>query len=172
MAFDAFLKFEGIDGESTVQGHEKWIELLSFSWGAAAAEHAAGSAAGGGRPTGRVSPQDFSFMKVTDSASPKLFLKLCQGAQFQKVSLACRKAGGTSVDAAGAPQDDFIKIDFFDVFLSSYNEGGNTATDQRPLESVSFAFAKLDFEVAAMSADGTLGDFSTAVVDFKTNRAG
>ncbi len=169
MAFDAFLKIDGIDGESTSQGHEKWIELLSFSWGVSEALAGGG---GGGVATGRVTPQAFSFMKVVDSASPKLFLKLTQGAHFQKVSLACRAAGAPSVDGTVAPADDFLKIDFSDVIFSSQNEGGNTATDQRPLESLSFAFAKIEFQVAPTLADGTLGDFSTGALSFlKANAA-
>ena len=34
MAYDAFLKIATIDGESTDSKHEKWIEVLSYSWGA------------------------------------------------------------------------------------------------------------------------------------------
>ena len=34
MAFDAFMKVEGVKSESTRAGHEKEIELISFSWGA------------------------------------------------------------------------------------------------------------------------------------------
>ncbi len=171
MAFDAFLKIDGIDGESTVQGYEKWIELLSFSWGVAASETAggpAGGGGGGGGAAGRASPKAFSFMKLTDSASPNIFLKLCEGTPFQQVSLACRKAGGNAADSGAAPQA-FLKIDFFDVFFSSYNEGGNTGTDQQPLESLSFAFAKMDLQVAAMLTDGTLGAVSSAGFNFRTN---
>src|SRR5215467_12906056 len=153
MAFDSFLKIDDIDGESVAQGHEKWIELLSFSWGAVAA--------GNGEASGKVSPQAFTFTKVTDSASPKLFQNVCQGTHFDKVSVACRRA-----DAAGAAQDDFVKIDFFDVFLSSYNEGGNQATDPRPLESISFAFAKIEYQVAPIVA-GAVGEFSSASFEFK-----
>jgi len=32
MAFDAFLKIEGIDGESTDDKHKKEIEVLSYHW--------------------------------------------------------------------------------------------------------------------------------------------
>lgn len=166
MAFDAFLKIDGIDGESTSQGHEKWIELLSFSWGTATA--VAPIDAGGGSGAGRTSPQAFSFMKVTDSASPTIFLKLCQGYHFAKVSVACDLANRG--DAAVAGQGDFIKIDFFDVIFSSYNEGGNTGTDLRPLESISFNFVKIVFEAAAFMPDGTLGASTTGGFNFQTNR--
>ena len=33
MAFDAFLKIEGIEGESTDKVHPGEIEIQSFSWG-------------------------------------------------------------------------------------------------------------------------------------------
>ena len=32
MAFDAFLKIDGVNGESTRKGFEKQIEIQSFSW--------------------------------------------------------------------------------------------------------------------------------------------
>ncbi len=28
-----YLKYDGIDGDVTAEGHEKWIELNSFQWG-------------------------------------------------------------------------------------------------------------------------------------------
>ena len=33
MAFDAFLKIDGIPGESTDDKHKDWIEILSFDFG-------------------------------------------------------------------------------------------------------------------------------------------
>ena len=32
-AFDAFLKLDGVRGESTAPGHQGWMDLASFSWG-------------------------------------------------------------------------------------------------------------------------------------------
>jgi type VI secretion system secreted protein Hcp len=169
--FDAFLKIDGINGESTSQGHEKWIELLSFSWGATNSSPNAASGGGGG--AGKVSPQAFSFMKATDSASPQLFLKCCTGEHFKKVSLACRKAGGESPTAGDVP-DDFLKLDLYDVIVSSYNEGGNPTTpNEVPMESLSLNFLKIEFDfVAPPNTDGNPGGFSSAAFDFKMNRAG
>ena len=47
MAFDAFLKIEGIPGESTDDKHKDQIEVLSFSWGVTQTQGAAASAHGG-----------------------------------------------------------------------------------------------------------------------------
>ena len=44
MAFDTFVKIEGIAGESTDDKHKDWIELLSFSHGMS--QPVSGSAAG------------------------------------------------------------------------------------------------------------------------------
>lgn len=167
MAFDAFLKIDGIDGESTTQGYEGWIELVSFNWGAVAAVNP-GFLAGRGSASGRTMPEGFTFMKVTDSASPLIFAKMAQGSAFDKVSLACRLAGGS--DPAGAPQDAFLKIDFSNVLISGYHEGGNTATDVRPVESISLNFTKIEFQTSAISSDGTLGAANTGGFDFAGNK--
>jgi type VI secretion system secreted protein Hcp len=161
MAFDAFLKIDGIDGESTTKGFEKWIDLISFNWSAVA------TAQGNGHAAGRVTPQGFSFMKVTDSASPTIFAKMAQGSHFDKVSLACRL---TSTDAAGAASDAFLKIDLMNVLVSGYHEGGNVTTDTRPMESVSLVFTKIEFQAAAISPDGSLGQATSGGFDFSGNR--
>lgn len=160
MAFNAFLKIDSIEGESTDESHPAWIELFSFSWGATQPVSTARSD-GGGATIGRPSPQPFSFMKATDKASPVLFLKMCEGTNIRKVSLACRQAGGG---------DDFIKIDFLNVVISTYNEGGTTATDPRPLESISFVFSQVTIQVAPISSEGLVGAFSSAGFDFSANR--
>jgi type VI secretion system secreted protein Hcp len=163
--FDAFLKIDGIDGESVDNNHSKWIELYSFSWGVAQAGDGAG---GGGGGAGKVNVQDFSFTKKTDSASPLLFQKCCAGKHFAKVELACRKAG----DTAGTPQQaDFMTFDFFDVILSSYNEGGNTATDQQPIESISFNFQKIEMSVASPPDATGVSKPVTGGWDLKKNQA-
>ncbi len=47
MAFDAFLKLDGIPGESTDDKHKDWIELLSYNWGATQMGSATASSSGG-----------------------------------------------------------------------------------------------------------------------------
>ena len=72
-AVDYFLKLDGIDGETKQKGHEKEIELESWSFG----ETNAGTfSAGGGGGAGKVSMQDFHFVMSNNKASPKLMLAL------------------------------------------------------------------------------------------------
>ena len=48
MAFDAFLKIDGIDGESTDKTHPGEIEISSFSWGVSNPSSVGGRGGGGG----------------------------------------------------------------------------------------------------------------------------
>ena len=41
-----------------------------------------------------------------------------------------------------------MKLDLYDVLISSYNEGGDTAANLMPLESLSLNFVKIEFGVA------------------------
>ena len=47
MAFDAFLKIDGIPGESGDEKHKDWIEILSFAHGLEQPAQATASSAGG-----------------------------------------------------------------------------------------------------------------------------
>lgn len=168
MAFDAFLKIQGIDGESVAPGFEKWMELISFSWGVAAANSAA-LAEGRGGSVGRTIQQPFSFTKVTDSSSPILFAKMTTGTHFDKAYLSCRKAGGSD---SGTAQQAFLKIVFSNVVVSSYQEGGTAPTDVRPAESISFVYSKIEMQTAPISSDGSLGDFVPGTFDFSAGSGG
>ena len=94
MAFDAFIKIEGIPGESTDDKHKDWIEVLSYSTGVS--QPSAGSASsGGGASSERADFQDFSIVKTLDKASPKLALACARGEHIPTVTLELCRAGGT-----------------------------------------------------------------------------
>lgn len=71
MAFDAFLKIEGIDGESVDKTHKGEIEIQSLGWGAS---DPGSVSSGGGAGSGKVSVQDFHFTMSMTKASPALML--------------------------------------------------------------------------------------------------
>jgi type VI secretion system secreted protein Hcp len=136
MAFDAFLKIEGIPGESTDDKHKDWIELLSFNLGAT--QPAAGAASSGGaRSAERVNLQDFSCVKTIDKASPKLFLKCCDGTHIGKIEVElCRATGDKQL---------YMKYVMSDNIVSTYRPGGSAQGGETlPLEEVSFNFGKIE----------------------------
>src|SRR5262252_333503 len=66
-----YMQYDGIDGDVTSQGHEKWIELTSLQWGCGRGmTSATGSAADREASTPRVS--EVVLTKVCDGASSSL----------------------------------------------------------------------------------------------------
>ena len=146
MAFDAFLKIEGVEGESTDEKHRGEIEILSFSWGAS---QTGAHAFGGGGGAGKVSIQDFNFTKFIDKASPALMQRCCNGTHLPSAILTCRKAGGENSPL------DFMKVTMTYVLVSSYAAGGSGQSDALPLDQVSLSFVKIEQEVLQVNSDGT-----------------
>ena len=144
MAFDAFLKLDGIQGESQDKVHSGEIEIESFSWGASNTN--TGSSGGGGG-AGKVSFQDLHFTMQTSKASPNLMLACCTGKHIPNGVLTCRKAGG-------ANQVEFMKIKLQDCLVSSYNFGSNSSDTgfsalggnaDKPDDQMTLNFVKIDF---------------------------
>lgn len=177
--FDAFLKLDGIKGESADSKHKGEIDIMSFSWGM---KQSGTSATGGGAGAGKVKMLDFQITKQTDAASPLLMLACANGKHLKEATFVCRKAGGDQLE--------FLKIKLTDVLVSSYSpfatvnaeltggtrsltatsaaggDGGFTGgvrtgdsgmspgAQEIPTENVSFNFAKVEVQYQAQGADG------------------
>lgn len=155
---DYFLKLDGIEGESTDDRHKGEIEILSFSWGET---NAATTGRGGGAGAGKVSLQDFHFVKPMDKSSPKLFLACAEGEHIKTATLTARKAGGE--------QQEYLKVTLTDVVITSYQTGGSSG-DVVPTDSFSLNFAKIEFEYKPQNPDGTLGEAVKAGYNLKLNK--
>ena len=152
---DYFLKIDDVDGESIVAGHEKWIELSSWSWG----ETNVVSSDPAGGSTGKVSVQDFSFTLHRSAASPLLFLACATGQHYDKAQLECRKAG-----SAAQKQEVYLNITLSDVLVSSYglsgHEPGAIVRDE-----LSLNFTKIEWTFTAKN-----GNPIKAGYDVKANK--
>jgi type VI secretion system secreted protein Hcp len=160
MAFDAFLKIDGIDGESSDKTHKGEIEIDSFSWGNA---NAGSIGSGGGGGAGKVSFQDFHFSMPISKASPLLMKACATGQHFPTATLTCRKAGGSQVE--------FLKIKLADILVSSFQNGGlgqgsDIKQDELPLDQLSLNFVKIDF---LYTVDKT-GETTQAAFDLRENK--
>ena len=156
--FDAFLKIDGIEGESPDSKHGKEIQLLSFSFGA---DQPASSSLGGGSGAGKVNMHDLSIVKQVDKASPKLFVACCTGQHIKSAVLTSRKAGGD--------QQDYMIVTLSDIIVSHVTTAGQAAgTDGLPTEQVALNFSKVNFEYKEQGADGTLKGTVAGGYDIKT----
>jgi len=153
---DYLLKIDTIDGESNQKGHEKWMELKSWSWGES---NSGSSVTGSGAGSGKVSMQDFHFVISYGVSSPKLFLACAAGQHIPSAVLHVRKAGGD--------QQTFVEWKFSDILISSYQTGGHEGSDTLPLDQVSFNFTKIEMEYKPQKPDGTLGAGIKAGYDIK-----
>jgi type VI secretion system secreted protein Hcp len=158
-AVDYFIRFDGIEGESTDEGHKGEIEVESWSWGAT---HARAAQPRGGS-AGKVSMQDFHFVTRLSKASPVLLRACTTGRHIPQAVLSARKAGAS-------PQD-YLTLGFSDVFVSSYQTGASEDDDGIPTDQVSFNFTKIEVEYRQQSRDGKLGAAVQFGYDLKTNKA-
>src|SRR5262245_58405937 len=154
---DFFLKIDGIEGESADHKHKNEIDVRSFRWSEkqSSTHHSARGA--GGLGTGKVEMSDISFSIITNRASPKLMLACATGQHIKEATLVCRKAGGD--------QQEYLKIKFGDLIISSFEVASDTslagakdeigsvrnyARDQSAglltAESFSIAFSRIWFE--------------------------
>ena len=157
-AVDYFLKIDGVEGESTDGKHKAEIDVESWSWGETQAGTFAG---GGGGGAGKVSMQDFHFVMKVNKASPKLMLACATGQHIKKADLVCRRAGGE--------QQEYMKISFADLLVSSYQTGGS-AGDVVPVDQISLNFAKIEFEYKPQKVDGSLDAPVKTGYDLKQNK--
>lgn len=158
-AVDYFLKIDGIPGESKDAKHEGEIDVDSWSWGST---QSGSMAQGGGGGAGKVSMADFKFTMRVNQASPKLMLAHASGQHIPSAVLTCRKAG--------TEQQEYMKINFTDLIISSYQAGGNATASVMPVDQVAFNFSQIQFEYSPQQSDGTLGAASKVGWNVKKNQ--
>ena len=159
MAYDAFMKIPGVDGESTVAGHVGEIELDSFSFGLTNVQ----SSPTGGE-TGRPVFQDFHFTSKVGKHSPQLFMACANGKHIGSALLTLE-----SVNRKGTVAPD-LKISFSKIFFTEYKvmdivsvkledavspEGGLVTSG--PEDSASFSFQSVEVSSGGMAGTATTG---------------
>ena len=159
MAFDAFLKLDGISGDSFDKSHPGEIEVLGWEEGLTHPVSRGG--AGGGAGAGKATFQDFHFTARLSSATPKLLLACASGQHVKTATLSCRKAGGEQVF-------EFLKFVLDDVLVSSVKSGGSSA--DQVVDTFTLNFAKIHVFFSTQSATGAPGGTTSAGWDLANNK--
>jgi type VI secretion system secreted protein Hcp len=164
MAFDAFMKIDGIPGESTDDAHKDWIEILDYSHALEQPASVAVSTAGGGTAE-RCDHDDFGVKKFIDKASPKIYDACCSGKHIKDVTIELCRAGGDKVK--------YMEIKMEEVIVSSVRPSGNPkGNDGFPTESVAFNYGKITWTYTQQKrADGSGGGNVTAGWSLIANKA-
>jgi len=156
-----YVKYDGIPGDVTSAGHEQWIEVNSFQWGVGR---------GIGDPTGSAadregstpSVSEITVSKTTDSASPNLMraaLGLAPGGEGKTVVIDFVKTD------QGQPEA-YMTYTLTNALVSGYSvsSGGD-----RPSESLSLNFTKVEFKNTGMGPANETGSPDTANYDLSTH---
>ena len=113
----AYVKFDGIDGESKNEGHENWSEIVSFIQ---AISTPSGGAMGTARRSGEAISEDIVIVKQIDKSSPKLAEKMCAGEIFPKVEIHL-----TGPSDCSTCERTFYAYELKNVMITSYEVSGS-----------------------------------------------
>ena len=142
----AYIKFDGVDGESLDKDHSKWSDIQSFSQGM----HQPGaSATGAARRRGDVILDALHVSKELDKASPKLAEAVCKGKVFPKVEI--HLTGSTS----DSGRTTYYAYELKNVLVSSYNIGGSGQSEQVPMEDFSLNFEEIKVTYTEFDSKGS-----------------
>ena len=152
-AVNAYLKLTNVDGESTTKGHEKWIEIESFSLGFDSGAKL--QRTGGGAAKSACEP--LGVLKRLDKSSPALLTAVMAGQQFPTAQLELVH----SEDASGKP---FLVYKFGTVFTTKIDWTG--PSDAGPEETITFVYGTLGVSYTRIDANGApAGDPVVVTVD-------
>ena len=154
MSIDCHLKLDGVQGESTHAKHKDEIQLYNWSWGTSNAANISG----GGMAVGKGQAQDLHFTKKYDRASPNISKNCISGKHFKDATISMSIAGGS--------QEDFLVIKLKEVYITSHQVtagAGGEVTD-----SVSMAYADIEYAYKPQKPDGSLGGEVKFGVDQRT----
>jgi type VI protein secretion system component Hcp len=177
MALEAFMHVDGIEGECTASGHEKWIELTEFTYEIG---DDSGAAAGFDSdedldedsmleriqrpqhpPKAPARFKSVAIAKGIDRASPLLFKRAAlnqrdSGKDPSKAKIAqivihlCRHAHGAD-SKSGRAYVNYAKFAFWDCLIESITL--QTKEDGLPGERVTFSYEKVTFRYIETARD-------------------
>jgi type VI secretion system secreted protein Hcp len=152
-----YMKFGGIQGDVTESGHQNWIELGSLQWGVGR---------GVSSPTGSSADREATAPSVSE-------ITITKDQDSSSIKLLTQAFTGDGNGDAATVQIDFTrtasgKLDVYQTFTLSnvIISGFSTSSGgDRPSESLSLNFVKIDVKVTPMNPDGTPGNPANVTYD-------
>jgi type VI secretion system Hcp family effector len=120
MAFDAFIKIEGIPGEALDEKYRNWIEVSGYSFSTYQSTSATASSAGGAT-AGRTTLSHFTFTKAS-----------CAGEHLKEVTLVLSRAGTDKLK--------YYEIVLEEVIIADYTQNAAAGI---PVEIVQLNYGRI-----------------------------
>ena len=148
-----YMKYDGIEGDTTEEGHAKWIEVNSFQWGVG---RGIASPVGGSldRESSAPSVSEITITKAQDTATIKLIDASFQG-EGKTVNIDFCKTDKGKLEV-------YLTYTLTNTMISGYSisSGGD-----RPSESLSLNFTKVEVKMNQNDATGAGADSSNVTYD-------
>ncbi|MEJ2394939.1 MAG: type VI secretion system tube protein Hcp [Candidatus Thiodiazotropha sp.] len=135
MAVDIYMKVADIPGEATEKTHENWIKLLGVKNGLI--QEVTEDIWKGEGNAGRPEFSTFTAFKPIDTATPNLFVKCAKGEKINNVEVHICESGQSEV---------LLKYTMDNCFITELNMDGESRSQDKPIETVSFAFSKITYK--------------------------
>lgn len=155
-----YMKLGDIKGDVTHESYKEWIECHSFQFGVGR---------GIGTPVGAAANREASAPSISevvvtksmDGASPKIFEHSLSGAEGVKCEIA--------MVGTGDPGTEICRYKLDKTLVSGYSlsSGGD-----RPTESVSLNFTKVEYEMIELDASNKTGTPVRVTYDLATAKKG
>ena len=147
-----YLRLESIDGDAASRGHEKWIEVDSISWGAAAA-----TSAGSGRASGRVTPEPLRLTTRPGRHSPGVLRALLDGTKVPSARVE-RTVGG----------EQEATVERWELTNARVVAHTRDVADDAGTESITLEYGRVAYSVILRTASGKVGKTFTTAWDTAT----
>ncbi|MGD8699615.1 MAG: type VI secretion system tube protein Hcp [Gemmatimonadales bacterium] len=132
--FYAWIRIGGIEGEATKRGHERWIQVLGFSWGLAAGQ------TGGRNAAARPTFHPLTIEKYLDKSSPHLAAASAEGRVIPEAELVFYGPAGTSSPPLGIVRLTNVQV------AEVRAERLDAASTERPIEVVGLRFGTIEWQ--------------------------
>ena len=151
-----FLYLEGVPGDSTVESHKDWIDVLSFNYGIRNPSQY--GASGTGAAAGRPQFGDLVITKYLDKASPQLYLMASNGMHIPEARLEVIRRGNL-----------VLRYRLSDVTVGAVETAGEAA--ERILDKVSLKYGRIEWTYFVQDPTGRPSGEVKTGWDLTANRA-
>lgn len=148
-----YMKYTGIDGDTTAEGHASWIDCGSFTWGVG---RGISSPTGGSadRESSAPSISEITITKNQDNATVKLLQAALEGEGVEVTIDFCKTDKGKL--------ETYLQYTLENTMVSGYSvsSGGD-----RPAESLSLNFTKVRCKLTSMTSSNADGSPENVAYD-------
>jgi type VI secretion system secreted protein Hcp len=139
MAYQWFLKIDGINGDSEDADHPNWIDIEAWSFG-----DTTPAETGGGGSAGKARFSDFYFIMKTNPATVRLARAGDDGDAIASAILSCVNKSMPDFKGPTGIKGEILRITMDDLHVASFQSRGSGSGDATPLNGVALNYSRIE----------------------------